>query len=251
MEMALVVLAVGVVLGTLMITTNRAGSNLSVADEALMDSAASRLFDFARRNGRLPCPDVNGDGFEDAGNGVCAADTKSGGIPYTTLGMVLSGPVGTGIDRQFIYSVYRGGGNASQDLTLAAERSLPAADAAGSGSYMNLDDFKQAVINGLAAAPDNRELHVTGNDADSGPSNCTLPGANMAFVLAYAGGGNADGAGGDFDGANPAGGWSQSNKWAAVKPAVCFAGPGKPHTPTYDDQVRAVSFTELLGLLNR
>jgi hypothetical protein len=216
-----------------------------------MDSAASRLFDFARRTGRLPCPDVSGDGFEDATDGVCAADLKSGGIPYATLGMVLSSPVGTGIDRQFIYSVYRGGGGALRDLTRAAERSVPVADVAGSSSYMNLDDLKQAVINALAAGLDNRELYVTGNDADSGPSNCAQPVANMAFVLAYAGGGNADGAGGDFDGVNPAGGWSQSNKWEAVKASVCFAGPGKPNTPTYDDQVRAVSFTELLGVLNR
>lgn len=251
MEMALVVLAMGIVLTTLMITTERAGGDTPVAQEALMDSAASRLFDFARRNARLPCPDVNGDGYEDGTEGICTADIKSGGIPYATIGMGLSGPVGTGVDRQFVYSINRGGGNSGRDLTRAAERSLPALDPVGSSSYMNLDDFKQAVINALAAGLEGGETYVTGNDVDSGLSDCSRPLANMAFVLAHAGPRNADGAGGDFDGVNPAGGWTSGTKWAAVKSAVCFAGPGKPNTPTYDDQVRAVSFTELLGVLNR
>jgi hypothetical protein len=229
-----------------------------VADEAVLDSAVSRLFAFARRNNRLPCPDVDGDGFEDRVNGVCNVAIKSGGIPFATLGMVLAGPIGTGVDRQFVYSVYRGAGDPKRDLTVAAERSVGAAGAAaahaqGSGSYLNLDDFKQALVNALAAGMEPLELYVTGNDADSGTADCTGNRiANMAFLIAYAGKRNADGAGGDFDGPNlPGGSWDATNKWAAARAAVCFAGPGKPNTPSYDDQVRAVSFTELLGVLNR
>jgi prepilin-type N-terminal cleavage/methylation domain-containing protein len=254
LEVALVVVIMGVVMASIMVARNQSSSNTTASEAAFMDTAVSALFNYAKRNSRLPCPDVNADGVEDAVNGVCAASIHTGGIPYTTLGMLLSSPVGTGLDRQYVYGVFRGGAVADKDLTLSAERSLPVPHVAPNASFQNLDDFKQALINASAAttAVDSSSIYVTGNASNSGSSNCTSTQvANVAFVVAFAGARNADTQGGDFDGGHLAAGWSDSNKWSGVQANTCFMGPGKPVTSQYDDQVRAVSFTELMGVLSR
>ena len=256
LEVALVVVVMGVVLTSIMVARNQNATRSTAAESAFMDTAVSSLFKFVKRNNRLPCPDSNGDGLEDANAGVCTSGASTGGIPYLTLEMTLASPVGTGLDKQFVYGVYRGGNVSAKDLTLNEERSLPTPHVAPNASYKNLDDFKQALINAAAASqtvqPSN--LYVTGNDTNSGASNCTdNKVANMAFVVAFAGARNADEVGSDFDGPNlqGVGGWNDGTKWASVANATCFAGPGKSITPLYDDQVRAVSFTELMGVLSR
>jgi len=185
-------------------------------------------------------------------NGICTAGVHTGGIPYLTLEIPLSSPVGTSLDRQFVYGVFRGDGAVEKDLTQSAERSLPA-HVAPHVSYANLEDFKQALINAVAATNPTvaSNLYVTGNDANSGEANCsTNKVANVAFVVAFSGARNADQQGLDFDGPNlPNAGWDVSSKWDSVKGKTCFAGPGKPMTERYDDQVRAVGFTELMGFL--
>lgn len=256
LETALVVVVMGVVLISIMVARNQSATRSTASEAAFMDTAVSSLFKFVKRNNRLPCPDSNGDGLEDATAGVCTSTSaSSGGIPYLTLEMALSSPVGTGLDRQYVYGVYRGGNVAAKDLTLSAERSLPIAHVAPNASFKNLDDFKQALINAAAASQpvDPANLYVTGNDVNSGTSDCsTNQVANMAFVVAFAGARNADEEGSDFDGPNLLGvGWSDGTKWASVANATCYAGPGKAITPRYDDQVRAVSFTELMGVLSR
>ena len=256
LEVALVVVVMGVVLTSIMVARNQSATRSTASEAAFMDTAVASIFKFVKRNNRLPCPDSNGDGLEDATAGVCTlGTTTTGGIPYLTLEMSLSSPVGTGLDKQFVYGVYRGGNAAAKDLTLNAERSLPTPHVAPNASYKNLDDFKQALINAAAASQtvDSSNLYVTGNDTNSGDSNCsTNKVANMAFVVAFAGARNADGVGSDFDGPNlPLAGWNDGTKWTSVASATCFAGPGKPITPLYDDQVRAVSFTELMGVLSR
>ena len=257
LEAALVVAIMGMVLGAMMVGRNQSASKSTASEAVFMDSAITALFKYSKRNNRLPCPDVNGDGLEDRVSGVCTADVHSGGVPYLTLEMPLSSPVGTGLDRQFVYSVFRGSNDAAKDLTLSAERSTPL-HVAPNISYANKDDFKQAVINAnfaTSSTVDASNLYVTGNDSNSGAANCsTNKVANMAFVVAFAGQLNADDAGSDFDGPNlPNGGWNSTTtaKWESVKTNTCFAGPGKPITAKYDDQIRAVSFIELMGFLAR
>ena len=253
LEAALVVLMMGVFLTTIMFARNQGASKATASEAAFMDSAVSALFKYAKRNNRLPCPDVNGDGLEDAANGVCTAGDHTGGIPYLTLEIPLSSPVGTGLDRQFVYSVFRGGSAVEKDLTRSAERSVPP-HVAPHISYANLDDFKQALINASTATRptvDVSNLYVTGNDAGSGAADCSSNKvANVAFAVAFSGARNADQQGSDFDGPNlPNAGWDGTAKWNSVKAITCFAGPGKPMTDRYDDQVRAVGFTELMGFL--
>jgi hypothetical protein len=256
LEMALAVTIMGTLMIAMMVAhkldTSASGS---VSDVTFRDSVVTALYNFAKRNHRLPCPDVDGDGFEDVVAAVCDTTIKSGGVPYYTLGMTLSGPLGTGIDRLLVYGVFRGGGVVARDLTMSAERSLPTPHVAPNVSYDNVDDLKQALINAAAASTPvvATEVFVTGNDTNSGTSNCgSNKVANMAFVVAFAGSLNADGAGSEFDGAHLVGaGWDATTKWSSVKANTCFVGPGKPVSPTYDDQVRAISFTELIGVLSR
>ena len=228
LETALAVLTMGVVLGVSMVAQNQTASKSTASEAAFMDSVVTATFLYVQRNNRLPCPDshVPATGFETLSSERCAVAV--GRVPYLTLGVALSGPVGTGMDQQFTYGVYRGGGTDATDLTLNAERSLPTPHVAPNASYMNLDDFKQAVLNAWAAAATTSEIYVTGNDADSGASAGCAVVANMAFIVAFKGGRNA-----------------------AVNTGSCFVGPGKPFSPTYDNLVKAVSFSELLGVLSR
>jgi prepilin-type N-terminal cleavage/methylation domain-containing protein len=255
LEAALVVVVMGVVLTAIMVARNQSATRSTASEAVFMDTAVSSLFKFVKRTNRLPCPDSNGDGLEDATAGVCSSGASAGGIPYLTLEMSLASPVGTGLDKQLVYGVFRGVNAEAADLTLNEERSIPTPHVAPNASFKNLDDFKQALINATDASQtvDPLNLYVTGNDVNSGASNCAANKvANMAFVVAFAGGRNADEVGSDFDGPNlPGVGWSDSTKWASVATVTCFAGPGKPITPLYDDQVRAVSFTELMGVLSR
>ena len=251
LEVALVVLVMGILLTTLMTMRNQGASRSTASEAAFMDAAVSGLFQYAKRNNRLPCPDLNGDGLEDAVGGICPNGTHSGGIPYLTLELPLSSPVGTGLDRQFVYGVFRGDGDVAKDLTRSAERSVPP-HVAPHLSFESPDDFKHALINALNATSNivsDSNLYVTGNDAGAGVADCASKKVtNVAFVVVSAGASNADQQGTDFDGPNlPGEGWSESTKWESVTPNTCFAGPGKPITARYDDQVRAVSFTELMG----
>jgi prepilin-type N-terminal cleavage/methylation domain-containing protein len=254
-EISLVVIIMGLFLTTIMVSQNQLVGKSTASEAVFMDAAVAAIFKFAKINNRLPCPDINADGLEDASSGVCTStNDHTGGIPYITLEIQLSSPVGTSIDRSFVYSVFRGGADKSKDLTLNDERSVPTSHEASSASYKNRDDFKQALINAsnaTSSSVDTANLYVTGNDKNSGQANCAgNKVANVAFVLAFAGGRNADGVGGNFDGPNlPSGGWDDATRWRSVNSNTCFSGPGKPITPTFDDQIRAVSFTELMGYL--
>lgn len=254
-EAALTLTAVGVVAAAMFSANRSSTERNSVNEGSFSDQVMTQLFEFARRNHRLPCPDSNGDGFEDLSGTVCSTTARTGGVPYYTLGMQLPAPVGTGRDTSLAYSVYRGNGDVARDLTQAAERSLPTPHEIGHASYMNSDDLKQAVINALNATStvDAAEPHVTGNGGTSGVTDCVGNRvANMAFVLVQAGSVNADRSGSDFDSVNLSGlGWTSAVKWSAVSAQTCFAGPGKADSSTYDDKVKAVSFLEFLGVLNR
>lgn len=253
LEVMLVIFAMGVVLAANMVARNVNAQRSSVSDAVLVDSVVTALFDYARRNHRLPCPDLNGDGFEDATEGVCASiATKAGGVPYLTLEMSGDGAA-SAQSRRLVYGVYRGAGLSARDLTLDSERTIPPHVEPHAG-YRNLDDFKQALINAMVASQpvDGSEIFVTGNDFNSGPSNCSANRvANMALVLAFAGERNADGLGGLFDGAHLTSASWDGSGWTGVATSTCFVGPRKPLTPTYDDEVRAVSFVELIGVLSQ
>lgn len=251
LETTLSVLAIGVLLALAFVgRPPTQTADVDLQSGVFLDKVVNSLYEFAARNNRLPCPDSNGDGLEDT---ACPASLKTGGVPYTSLGLSLATPVGSGEDQHLVYSVFRGGGSVLQDLTVSAERSVPQAHSTTHGSYQNRDDFLQALINArsqTSASLSVTEVHVTGNAGSSGAMNCSSNRiANMAFVVVHAGRTNADGLASVFDGENLKS-WSGTGGWGAIQGQTCFVGPGASG-PAYDDLVRAVSFLEMLGVLNQ
>lgn len=253
-EMAVVLTVSGVMLGLVM--AGRAGGGSAPAsDAAAQDAVVSAVYAYAKRNFRLPCPDSDGDDLEDrdASTGQCtASDLHTGGVPYKTLGLTYSSSQADSVGTRLVYGVYRGAGALPTDLTQSGARSVPNSGASGVPDYTGLDALRQAVRNAAALPVGASQIYVAGDDAATGPANCSNVVTNLAFAVVYAGPGNADRSGGDFDGAHLTAGWSAGTPhWNGVRTSTCFIGPGKQVSATYDDVVRAVSFPEFLGALSQ
>ena len=52
-----------------------------------LDNVATSLLGFAMASGRLPCPDVDGDGIEDPVSGAGGCNDDEGTLPFVTLSM--------------------------------------------------------------------------------------------------------------------------------------------------------------------
>ncbi|MFK5986500.1 MAG: hypothetical protein QM479_13905 [Pseudomonadota bacterium] len=198
--------------------------------------AEQKLISFAIREGRLPCPDHNGNALED-----CSGADK-GKLPYKSLGLTAS-QWGRG-DSGMLYGVYR-----NTDLTTIADIELVAEDSQlnaiyaydadltsslnryqprrADGKYsdfnnINALDLCIALENADTAAISTNYLYVQHNSAIN----------NIAFALAYPGKIDADGINGVFDGLN-----GQSGPG--------FNLPNKSLDAAYDDNVRIKSFIDL------
>jgi len=181
LEMGLSLFTAGVILSAVMVATGSSGSRTASAEAAYFDAIVDALLVFARRNHRLPCPDVNGDGEEDI---ECPPLVRAGGVPYTTLGIELAVPVGEGVDVKYVYGVYRGGGDVTRDLTRRAERSQPQPHPAGTARFEDGDDFRQALINAFRAPLTQADALVVSRQATV-PLQCNSQAVNnVAFVEA-------------------------------------------------------------------
>lgn len=190
-----------------------------------LSSAEKSIDGFILANGRLPCPDTNNSGYED-----CTGGASLGLLPVRTLGLNLSEPVR--------YGVYRTP-NASlpQDADLATLKDrynpllppstvsavalstvLPTALPVIVSPQLNGLDFCAALINMIRA-----------------PTQALTAGTQrvpIAYGLAVAGSGDADGDGSPFDGLN--------------RVAGQFELGGTSRTAHYDDETRTVGTGELL-----
>lgn len=92
-EVAIVVGIVGLILGALLAPLS-ARYELARLRQARgeLSEAREALYGFALTYGRLPCPDSDGDGREDAGDGGCVAE--EGNLPGTDLGVSRADPWG-------------------------------------------------------------------------------------------------------------------------------------------------------------
>ncbi|MCJ8502136.1 type II secretion system protein [Desulfatitalea alkaliphila] len=209
-EMAVVLVVVGIIISIVasvlpsLISTSRirqARAELEKVDLALIG--------YLTANGRLPCPDSNGDGQEDriAGSAPptddsCAA--YAGRLPYATLGL------SSALDpwqEPIRYAVY-------EDMVRTRHDTLCAAPPC----TLCLNDF----INNPVAE------HLSTSDGTH--QN------NQAYLIVSGGAKNLSGSGGFFDGRNADG-------------DLVFETPNRTIDATYDDIVRAVSFTYLVGRL--
>ncbi len=94
-EMAVVLVIVGLMLGGLMIplTAQMDQSRVSEARKDLSEIKEA-LIGYAIANGRLPCPDTDGDGIENACGTTTSAESSQGNLPWVTLGIEGTDPWG-------------------------------------------------------------------------------------------------------------------------------------------------------------
>jgi type II secretory pathway pseudopilin PulG len=217
LELAIVLSVLGVI--TLMTTWAFSGidqKNTKAQSEAETEVAREAIRAFLLANKRLPCPDTNGDGYENCSVG----GPESGYLPYLSLGLAEN------VSKRMRYSVYRNSG--INDITWLEERT---GDAEGAPDYLGYGDTLAALA-GIKAVPiDTTHIHVAGVDA-AGNSICNA-GTHPAFALIVP---NEDkeANGTLFDGLNASGG-------------NCIASPRQPGAWNYDDFVLEESSTALMG----
>lgn len=198
-------------------------TTLQSTDSALR-AADEQVRQFAVWNGRLPCPDTDGNGLEDCGGG-----TQKGYLPYRTLGLAVIGyEAGEQGSRALRYGVYRAA--ADSDLAVRGDRFKPTnAD----GTAYNLGnenslDFCSALASAAGNAQNNAYLHIAyTNGARSA----------MAYMLASPGVADADSDGDRYDGLNGSS-------------AAGFNAPLTPVSTAYDDTTRGRGLNELYELLH-
>jgi len=187
-----------------------------------LEQLASALANYAARHHRLPCPDMNGNGYEGT-DGLCSDDHRVGWLPTATLGLAPE----TSQDR-VIYAVYR-----ASDADLAVSDALTA-DSTGQAQF--LSRLERAAEGQSAPAP-----VVTGDGTRQGNIDCVNnPVQRPAYVLLLTGE-DRDGDGRLADLINP----DQPGD------PGCFAGPGLPANSEYDDLSIAVSAQALYGQIVR
>lgn len=241
LSIALVIIGVLTVAGLQVYNSASYYKNQELANRALAE-AKSALVNFAALNFRLPCPDTDLDGYEN-----CTGTTKTGTLPYLSLGIRISSQIGDVITgyQNIIYGVYR-----LPNTTLADDADLAAlkertGNSLGDLSYQNIDDLKKAIANASLQAVVDTQPYITGDDTNTTDKdeNCTNNAViNGAFWLAAAAGIDASGDGNSFDGVNT--GLKHDGTGSN-----CFASPQRRQDLNYDDIVTGMSFGELLGQL--
>lgn len=210
----------GMVLGGIVSLRTLQQSQQAEAAEQNLRRADRAVLNFVAQRNRLPCPDVDGDGREDAlaaGTGCSAAAGQKGWLPLASLGLD-----GTGTDQgampRLLYLVQR----EAQDLGLAdpARHNPPAFDTA-TGQYSGVRPLNQIATTDICQGIENaRGLAVAANQAQT-------DGRALAYALVHPGRGDFSGTGEGFEGLNRVAG-----SVVAVEP------PQRGWTPgVYDDRV--------------
>ncbi len=142
------------------------------------DSLREALRAFALRNGRLPCPDSSGSGWEGDATGTCAGGTEAGWLPYRSLGLDLPPDA-----LHAAYGVYRNpaatGGDA--DLAVATERT---GDVSGTPGYRNARDLMAGLAIAARQTVTAAHARLTGDDGTDGPVDCgTNARSHPAFFI--------------------------------------------------------------------
>lgn len=195
----------------------KAGGKTAV--DASLVSLSGSVITFAKTHHRLPCPDINGNGYEKLDNaGVCVAGTQVGRLPYISLGLSLPSE-----EERAYYGVYRNAAtNPAADLTLSVtQNNLTAA---------------------AMATADANFVYVTGDGTTAnGAESCgAYVASNPAYVI-LAAGEDRDGQGGILDGIN----------LGLASGGRCFSAASKGIETQFDDRSYALSFYGLLAELNK
>lgn len=211
-EMAVVIVIIGIIISIVAsVLPSLIGSSKIRQGQAVMEKVDLALQGFLAANGRLPCPDTDGNGLENRIEGAspptddtCAAYV--GRLPYATLGLY------SALDpwqEPIRYGVY-------EDMVRTRTDTL----CASAPCTLCLRNF------------------ISNPDPDFVRTSDGVNTTNQAYVIASGGPKNLSGAGGFFDGRNAAADGE-------------FETPHRTMDAQYDDLVRAASFTYLMGKLCR
>ena len=244
-ELSVVLIIVGIIISTAQVfyrSTFKTSNNIKI--DSQLASINQSLITFALQNKRLPCADVDGNGYEGSGNGNCgsAALYQTGSVPYKTLEMnQMSNTQAQLMKKNIVYGVYRNP-NAivknDADLSRAIERT---SDIPGSQYYINNYDFIKALSNANAAANSSNYIYTTGIGVNE---NCaTTIARNYAYILASAGIEDADNNGNVYDGVN-------NNLKQDGTGSKCFVSSKRRMSNQYDDKVLVMNFQSLIGKMN-
>jgi type II secretory pathway pseudopilin PulG len=198
--------------------------------QANLVRVSNALINFAINNHRMPCPDTNGNGYEN-----CAVGIVTGGVPFNTLMMDIGASIANSDSGKLnmVYGVYR-----AVDLTSLAERT---GDVVGEDYFESQDDFVFALRDAVNDIASSSNPYLTGDGDQSGAEDCaTNNQGNVAFVVASAGGEDRSGNGNPFDGVNE--GLRKNGTGSS-----CFAAVNRKEDASYDDGVIAVDFNSLLA----
>lgn len=216
----LLTLVSGLAVVTVRLLLDRPGEMAEVSLTTLQ-RADQALLGFLASEHRLPCPDTNGDGFENCDGGVA-----KGMLPYRSLGFygALIGPDAPRLQ----YMAYRDGSDqGALDLARASMRYQPEDWAGVSYDYDAVNGLDFCVAAAAAATQGFRSdrAHVAG------------AGQNVVYGLAAPGRGDSDGNGSLFDGNNANGDPVMESPW-------------RQRDANYDDVVITRSFAGVIDELN-
>lgn len=173
--------------------TTLSTTTATVTQAAILQSANSLLLNFAEKNGRLPCVDVDGDGRED-----CKNTTQKGWLPYRTIGLFAS-DVEKGQDT-LRYLVQR---STPVDLTLASDVWQPAkfkSDPTTGPAYVH--NVSRGYSQPNIGTPDLCHKLIANVGAKSSIFSNSKPPRSVVYAIAHSGARDADGDGNLFDGIN-------------------------------------------------
>jgi len=230
-EMALVVTLLGVAMVIGVSAVRAPIHELQTVDQQrLLHWADKQIMAFAQINGRLPCPDRNGDGLED-----CGAGGTKGWLPYKTLGFQSTMP-GRGVPH-LKYVAYSG---LNEDLTVtSATRYQPIELNGNNTSWTNGSHYTGT---GFDNANDLDLCNALENDAKATPSasaaNYSAGGVvhNVAYGIAASGGGGLQ-VGSLFEGLN-------------AQNSASMESPGHAPDSGYNDQVLVRTFASMRKALS-
>jgi len=213
LEMALSLAVLGFLFAMVPMTLSVLGSSQSASPSLDRKKlAVNSAVGFIIQHDRLPCPDANGDGYEDCN------DSRSGRFPWRTAG--LGQPLVNGSGFPLQYAVYQ---HANANLVALQSSYRPSLLSGDLSSQTNALDFCQGLRLGVSGGLQPGEASVQAHTGGVG--------VNPAFLFADPGPLDSDRDGRPFDGINAKG--------------LAFESTGRSQSDDYDDQVTAMSFAEL------
>lgn len=141
------------------------------AANALANQARELILQFALARGRLPCPDLSGNGGEGDASGNCPDGQRYGLLPTRALGM--EGDSAQAAGRQLRYGVFRN----APDADLGSGFGGATKDTDPTTRFLAQAEHAAA----YPVATD--QPYVPKLDAEGLATNCDAPGDNPAFIV--------------------------------------------------------------------